>query len=85
MDSNSLPEYYEITTMNDYYVEVNVSRKPGTTNSSLTVKTFSSKGGEEISSTFKWFQSSETQLKRPLPVELNTLDITPKGSLESYF
>lgn len=74
------PPYIKVHGNFNYYVCIDLKRKPGTTNSSITIDCFSKEDRRiAIASKYKWFQTSKGSPNRPLNITTNFYQISPRG------
>lgn len=79
---SGIPKYISITGNFNCYVSVELKRKPGTTNSSITINCFTKEDRKiAIAAKLKWFQGlqGKPESNRQINLLSNFYQISPRG------
>ena len=77
-----VPEYISVSGSFNFYVCIEIKRKPGTTNSSISVTCFTKEDRRiAIASKFKWYQAVENMPSsaKQLNLTANFYQVSPRG------
>jgi hypothetical protein len=83
VQSGNYSKYLKVSGNFNYYVCVELKRKPGTTNSSISITTFGKNDRKiAIASKNSWSQAtSQSQQVYPLNLTANFYQLSPRGTL----